>query len=53
MGKTPAQIIETLKTYQHVAEVGFMWLFDKMMSAGTADDYATAIKDAGVGKVWK
>ena len=51
--KTPAQVTETLKTYQHVAEGGFMWLFDEMMSAGTADDYAAAIKDAGVSKVWK
>lgn len=51
--KTPAQVTETLQTYQHVAEGGFMWLFDEMMSAGTADDYATAIKEAGVGKEWK
>ena len=48
--KTPAQVTETLKSYQKVAEGGFMWLFDEMMSNGTADDYATAIKNAGIGK---
>ena len=51
--KTPAEVTQHLNDNINRVCGGFMWLFDEMMSAGTYDDYATAIKTAGANKEWK
>ncbi len=51
--KTPAEVTQHLTDNINRVCGGFMWLFDEMMSAGTYDDYAAAIKTAGANKQWE
>ena len=50
--KTPSQVTQHLKNNLQMVCGGFMWLYDEMLTAGTADAYATAIKEAGSTKEW-
>ncbi|MBR6768908.1 MAG: hypothetical protein IKM34_05420 [Clostridia bacterium] len=51
--KTPEEVTRHLKDNINKVCGGFMWLFDEMMSNGTTNQYAAAIKEAGLTKEWK